>query len=119
MKWKNIIPTKSPVGWVMLAGITLLSTSPTARQKVRQLAVKGTSTFIGLSNKLTKRDSKQENEYQFDFLNGKVENQEPPKEAHMSFVSAPIDFSQSITVDEESEMNQLIDRKEGDKNENH
>lgn len=74
MKWKKIIPTKSPIAWALLAGITLVSASPTARKKVRQLAVKGTSALIGLSNKLKERKTEQENVYQFDFLNLDVEN---------------------------------------------
>lgn len=75
---------------MVAAGAIALISSPTVRKKLRQLAVKGTSAIMGLSEKMTQPNQKmihnQEN-YQFDFSTWepelkKKENNAHPEEFH-------------------------------------
>lgn len=74
MKFKKILPTGSPLGWILTAGVVAIAASPTTRKKLRQWAVKGTSAFLTLSDQVKgkvdqfKKTDKQEID-QFDFSN--------------------------------------------------
>ncbi len=54
MKLKHI-PIKNPIGWGIAAGAILLASSPKVRRKVREYVVKGVSTTIGLTNKVSNK----------------------------------------------------------------
>lgn len=108
MKWKKIIPTKSPVAWAMLAGITLISASPTARKKVRQWTIKGTSALIGLTNKIREQKPEPENLYQFDFLNSEAESHSSEIDADSKENIA----NQPMNQDEATQVQQQMDQGE-------
>jgi hypothetical protein len=54
MKLKHI-PIKNPIGWGIAAGAILLVSSPKVRRKVREYVVKGVSTTMGLTNKVSNK----------------------------------------------------------------
>jgi hypothetical protein len=72
MKFKKILPTQSPLGWIIAAGVVAVAASPEARKKIRQLAVKGTAAVLGLTDEIRNkvqglRAPGQQDKHVFDF----------------------------------------------------
>jgi hypothetical protein len=72
MKFKKILPTQSPLGWIIAAGVVAVAASPEARKKIRQLAVKGTAAVLGLTDEIRSkvqglRSPGQQEKHVFDF----------------------------------------------------
>ncbi|MGA9173934.1 MAG: hypothetical protein WBZ33_08180 [Thermoactinomyces sp.] len=110
MKFKKILPNQSPLGWIITAGVVAITSSPAARKKLRQLAVKGTSAVLGLSDQLKGkvkklRETGEKEKYDFDFSNweGSVPQQPekniPPKtEDEKPLMQTEITFSPTASA---------------------
>jgi hypothetical protein len=69
MKIKKLLPTQSPLAWIITAGVVAVTASPTVRKKVRQFAVKGTAAVLELTDQLKKKWAKstEQEKFHFDF----------------------------------------------------
>jgi hypothetical protein len=69
MKIKKLLPTQSPLAWIITAGVVAVTASPTIRKRIRQVAVKGTAAVMELTDQLKNKWSRstEQEKYQFDF----------------------------------------------------
>jgi hypothetical protein len=100
MKIKKFLPTQSPIAWIITAGVVAVTTSPTVRKKVRQLAVKGTAAVLELTDQLKNKWTKstEQEKYHFDFTDWQSPQVVRPEEkAASSGLSA---FSTDVQPDD-------------------
>jgi hypothetical protein len=77
MNFKKVMPTSSPWGWMLAAGVIAIAASPTVRKKVRQLAVKGTAAVLDIADLIRNQvnrtnKSSQKEAFEFDFSKWEV-----------------------------------------------
>jgi len=52
MKMKNLLPGKSPIGWMIAAGVMALACSPAVRKRVRNYTIKGLATMMEVTDRV-------------------------------------------------------------------
>ncbi|WP_211663678.1 hypothetical protein [Lihuaxuella thermophila] len=92
MKLKKILPTRSPLGWLIAAGVVAIATSPEARKTIRRLAVKGTAAVLGLTDEIRNKvgDLKmpgQQEKHEFDFGSFASTEVKHPEQKHPNAVN--------------------------------
>ncbi|MFC7441599.1 hypothetical protein [Laceyella putida] len=82
MKWNKMLPVKSPLGWIAVAGVALFAGSPTVRNAVRKAVVKGTAALMEVTDQFKKtmkraEPSMAQGEMAFDFTSAVSEPDVP------------------------------------------